>query len=100
MKIAALSNSALLNLKLNNTHEALRNCNEVLEMDPENEKALFRQGQGFSKQMEIELAIRSFNMCLKINSGNKSAKNELVKCQRAKKEAQAKEKKLYAKMFA
>jgi len=100
LKIAALSNSALLNLKLNNTHEALRNCNEVLELDPENEKALFRQGQGFSKQMEIELAIRSFNMCLKINSGNKAAKNELVKCQRAKKEAQAKERKLYAKMFA
>lgn len=100
LKIAALSNAALINLKMNNSHEALRNCNEVLEMDGDNEKALFRQGQAFLKQMEIELAIRSFNMCLKINGNNKAAKNELVKCKKAKKDAEAKEKQLYAKMFA
>ena len=38
-------NKALCYLKINMNKEARKECNKVLEKDPENEKALFRRGQ-------------------------------------------------------
>lgn len=43
--MAAYLNAALCMLKLNENREAVEQCEKALEIDPKNEKGLFRRGQ-------------------------------------------------------
>lgn len=52
VKIKCLNNLAASQLKLDHYEAALRSCNQVLEQQPDNIKALFRKGKvwGFQAQ--------------------------------------------------
>ena len=43
--LAAHLNVAMCALKVNNHFETRKHCDEALELDPKNEKGLFRRGQ-------------------------------------------------------
>jgi len=55
-RIPLLLNAAACLLKLKRPKEAIEKCNEVLKVDSENTKALFRRGQGYQLQNNFEKA--------------------------------------------
>lgn len=100
LKLSAQSNTALCHLKLNDHVECIRACDKALEIDPKNEKCLFRRGQCQLAMSNFEEALVDFQEVLKQNPSNSAAKQSIQKCREAMKAYQQKEKQLYANIFA
>lgn len=97
--MAAHLNMAASYLKMKEFREALQSCEKALEMEPKNEKGLFRKaqsqfGMGFEKE-----AITTFNQVLEVNPNNKDASNQILLCKKKIKDTTEKEKAMYTKMF-
>lgn len=97
--LASHSNLALCYLKLNEHFEAKNAATSALEIDPKNEKALFRRGQALLALGEAHQAIKDFSEVLQLDPSNKAAQSQLAICQKSIREQLAKEKKIYANMF-
>lgn len=97
--LAGYLNLAAVYLKLNKPLDVLTNCNLALEMDPNNVKAIFRQGCANFAIKEYETAKSDFEKVLNLDANNKAAKVELSKVFTAIKAHHQTEKKLYANMF-
>lgn len=92
-------NLALCYLKIDENILAKEQCTKALELDPENEKALFRRGQAHLKLASPEDAIIDFQQVLKVQPKNTAASKQISVCNYLVKKQLAKEKKLYANMF-
>nr|QBH73885.1 fk506-binding protein [Encarsia formosa] len=92
-------NLALCFLKANDHALAREACDKVLELDPKNEKALFRRGQALLYLASPELALKDFQEVVSIEPKNTAALKQVFHCQSVIKRELAKEKKLYANMF-
>lgn len=97
--LAGYLNLSMAYLKVDNYLEVIKNCDKALEIDPNNEKGLFRRGQAYYGQKEYDLALKEFNAVLKLDPNNKAAKNQLVLCNNAIKVQIQKEKSTYRNMF-
>lgn len=97
--IAVHSNLALCYLKLKEHFDAKNSATSALELDPKNEKALFRRGQALLALGEAELALKDFTEVLNLDPNNKAAQSQLSTCQFTIREQLKKEKKIYANMF-
>ncbi|KAJ8969796.1 hypothetical protein NQ317_003301 [Molorchus minor] len=97
--LASHLNVALCQLKLKDYFEAKSAANSALQLDPNNEKALFRRGQALLNIGEAEAAFKDFQECLKVDPNNNAAKTQLAICSKTVKELLQKEKKIYANMF-
>lgn len=97
--IAVHSNLALCYLKLKEHFDAKNSATSALELDPKNEKALFRRGQALLALGEAELAVKDFTEVLNLDPNNKAAQSQLATCQQTIREQLKKEKKIYANMF-
>ena len=100
MKLSAQSNIALCHLKLNEHAECIRACDKALEIDPKNEKCLFRRGQCHAAMSNQEDAIKDFQEVLKLNPANSAATQAIQANREQIKAYQQKEKQLYANIFA
>ncbi|XP_014218997.1 FK506-binding protein 59 isoform X2 [Copidosoma floridanum] len=92
-------NLALCFLKNKSPFEAKEAATKALEVDPKNEKALFRRGQALLDLALAELAVKDFEEVLKIEPKNTAAAKQALVCKNMIKKDLAKEKKLYANMF-
>ncbi|XP_063146867.1 peptidyl-prolyl cis-trans isomerase FKBP8 [Candoia aspera] len=99
VKMKCLNNLAASQLKLDHYEAALRSCNQVLEQQPDNIKALFRKGKVLAQQGEYSGAIPILKAALKLEPANKTIHTELSKL--AKKHADQKsiETEMYRKML-
>ncbi|XP_007443923.1 peptidyl-prolyl cis-trans isomerase FKBP8 isoform X1 [Python bivittatus] len=99
VKMKCLNNLAASQLKLDHYEAALRSCNQVLEQQPDNIKALFRKGKVLAQQGEYSGAIPILKAALKLEPSNKTIHTELSKL--AKKHADQKsiETEMYRKML-
>lgn len=97
--LASHLNISLAYLKLKEYFEAKTAASSALEIDANNEKALFRRGQALLGVGEPQLASNDFTQCLKIDPNNKAAQTQLAVCAKTLKEQLQKEKKIYANMF-
>lgn len=84
---------------MNEPFEAKGSATSALEIDPKNEKALFRRGQALLALGEAQTAAKDFQEVLNIDPNNKAAQTQLAICHRSMKEQLQKEKKIYANMF-
>ena len=100
LKIAAHLNIGMCCLKTKEYRKAIESCGKVLEIEPKNEKALFRIGDAYFGLAEFEDAIKNFSQVIEINPDNKDAATKLAHCKKQMKEYADKEKKLYSKMFS
>lgn len=84
---------------MNEAFEAKGAASSALEIDPKNEKALFRRGQALLALGEAQVAVKDFQEVLNIDPNNKAAQTQLAVCHKSIKEQLQKEKKIYANMF-
>ncbi|XP_054744105.1 FK506-binding protein 59 isoform X1 [Anastrepha obliqua] len=99
LKIASNSNIALCYQKSNDYFEGKQACNEALKLDPVNIKALFRRGQCNLAINEFKEALDDFEKVIELEPTNKAAINQIQICRQRIKEANDKERKIYANMF-
>ncbi|XP_028906185.1 peptidyl-prolyl cis-trans isomerase FKBP8 isoform X2 [Ornithorhynchus anatinus] len=79
LRVKCLNNLAASQLKLDHSGAALRSCNMVLELQPDNIKALFRKGKVLAQQGEYSEAIPILRAALKLEPSNKTIHAELSK---------------------
>jgi hypothetical protein len=69
-------NLSMSELKLEKWSSALKSTNKALTLDPNNVKALFRQGQANSKLGNLDESLKNYSLLLSIDSKNKLAIKE------------------------
>nr|XP_046251069.1 peptidyl-prolyl cis-trans isomerase FKBP4 [Scatophagus argus] len=99
LRLAAHLNLAMCFLKLQEPNQALESCDKALELDPSNEKALFRRGEALCCMKEFDKARDDFQQVVQLYPTNKAAKSQVVLCQKRIKEQHEKDKLIYANMF-
>uniref|UniRef100_A0A671LPW0 peptidylprolyl isomerase n=1 Tax=Sinocyclocheilus anshuiensis TaxID=1608454 RepID=A0A671LPW0_9TELE len=99
LRLAAHLNLAMCSLKLQEPNPALENCDKALELDANNEKALFRRGEALVVMKEFDRARADFQRVTQLYPANKAAKSQIALCQKHIKEQHEKDKRLYANMF-
>ncbi|CAL1288775.1 unnamed protein product [Larinioides sclopetarius] len=72
-----LNNRAQTHLKLKNYLEAVIDCNEVINMEPNNIKALYRRGIAHKEAKMLDLAVIDFEIILRLEPESKSARDQL-----------------------
>lgn len=92
-------NLALFYLKTEQNSEAKAECDKVLAINSDNEKALFRRGQAKLALASPETAVKDFEAVLKVEPKNVAAAKQITICNALIKQNIAREKKLYANMF-
>ncbi|EFN87500.1 FK506-binding protein 59 isoform X2 [Harpegnathos saltator] len=92
-------NLALCYLKTDEHLLVKESCDKALELDSQNEKALFRRGLAHIGLASPEIAVKDFQEVVKIEPKNTAASKQIFICNGLIKKQLAKEKKLYANMF-
>ncbi|XP_061730397.1 peptidyl-prolyl cis-trans isomerase FKBP5 isoform X1 [Nerophis ophidion] len=92
-------NLALCFLRIKDFSQVVQNCNKVIEIDPCNEKALYRRGEARLLRNEFTLALADFQQVLQVNAANRAARTRITICRSKMKEYHELDKKTYANMF-
>uniref|UniRef100_A0A672QSZ7 Peptidyl-prolyl cis-trans isomerase D n=1 Tax=Sinocyclocheilus grahami TaxID=75366 RepID=A0A672QSZ7_SINGR len=98
--LSCILNTAACKLKLKLWQEAIESCDEALELNQTNTKALFRRAQAWQGLKEFNKAMIDLKKAHEIAPDDKAIGNEMLKVKQQVKEEKEKEKKIYAKMFA
>jgi len=98
--LASYLNQAMCNVKLNRNPQAIRNCDDALDMDKHNLKGLYRRGLARIGINEPGLAKEDFLAVLTLEPDNKAAQTQVKLCDKKIAEHQQKEKIIFKKMFA
>jgi len=99
IKSACYSNLAACYLKLKKYEKARDNCTEVLKIEKENTKALYRRGQAYYYLKEFELAKQDLTQASKLEPNNNDVKKTLKQVTDQLTQQKEKEKAFYGKMF-
>ncbi|XP_052266340.1 uncharacterized protein LOC127868537 isoform X2 [Dreissena polymorpha] len=83
---ASYNNRALAHLKLSQWHEAISDVNTVMEMEPDNVKALMRRGIAYKGLKMFEKALRDMLVVAIIEPQNKKAKEAVAELTKANNE--------------
>jgi len=76
-KIKAYNNLAQSQIKLEAFDSALASLKNVLKLDPNNEKALFRKAKALAEKGEIDIAVGTLRRVVRLYKDNKLAQSEL-----------------------
>lgn len=98
--LSCFLNTAACNLKMQLWQDALDSCNEALELNQTNTKALFRRAQAWQGLKEYSKALVDLKKAQGIAPEDKAIGNEMKRVHLKIQEEKEKEKKIYAKMFA
>ncbi|KAK9528932.1 hypothetical protein VZT92_013060 [Zoarces viviparus] len=97
--LTAHLNLALCFLRMKEFSQVVDNCNKVIELDEDNEKALYRRGEARLLRNEFSVAMEDFQQVLRVNPSNRAAHAQISICQSKIKEHHEQDKKTYANMF-
>lgn len=114
LKASIFLNIAACDIKLGELREAIEFCDKALEIEPQNQKALYRKGKALALLQEWDESKKIFQSLLQSDPENNDVKRELVlksltcfemfiflkaKLKKAKNEYLEKEKKFYSTAF-
>ncbi|XP_077989023.1 peptidyl-prolyl cis-trans isomerase FKBP8-like [Glandiceps talaboti] len=97
-KLKCHNNLAACQLKVEAYDAALMSCNSVLNVEPDNVKALFRKAKVLACKGEIEEAVADMRKAIKLEPSNKVIHQELSKLVVKHKEQMSSTKDMYKKM--
>ncbi|XP_045900678.1 sperm-associated antigen 1-like isoform X2 [Micropterus dolomieu] len=86
--VAAYNNRAQAEIKLNHWHNAMRDCQRVLELEPENIKALLRRATVYNHMGSFQMAAEDLRMVLRKEPHNAAATQLLFETEKKMKEGQ------------
>ncbi|XP_076619620.1 cyclophilin 40 [Colletes latitarsis] len=98
-RMALLLNLAAVKLKTKKHREVLRLCTEVLQLDKNNNKALFRRSQAYMGLNEYDLGLRDLKQALLVSPNNKDILMEIEKVKKVMNSYLAIEKASCQRMF-
>ncbi|MGH0126000.1 UNVERIFIED_CONTAM: hypothetical protein FKN15_015135 [Acipenser sinensis] len=98
--LSCILNMSACKLKLQLWQEAIDSCNEALEIDQLNTKALYRRAQAWQGMKEYNQALVDLKKAQELTPEDKAISNEMLRVKQKIKEEKEKEKRTYAKMFA
>eukprot|EP01129_Flabellula_baltica_P005219 TRINITY_DN1872_c0_g1_i2.p1 TRINITY_DN1872_c0_g1~~TRINITY_DN1872_c0_g1_i2.p1 ORF type:complete len:287 (-),score=93.45 TRINITY_DN1872_c0_g1_i2:9-869(-) len=93
------SNRAMCYLKLNKEEEAIKDCNNVIVFEPENEKAHFRKITAYIQLKNYEKALEAAKEATKQCPESASISKQTARIKKLIAAAKEKEKKMYSRMF-
>ena len=99
LEVPCCLNIAAVKLKESDFDSALAECDKVLEIDPDNLKAIYRRGQARFGMKEYDLALQDLNFVRRAEPGDKAVAAELARVKKARQASVEKEKSMYGKMF-
>eukprot|EP01099_Mayorella_cantabrigiensis_P004733 TRINITY_DN3607_c0_g1_i1.p1 TRINITY_DN3607_c0_g1~~TRINITY_DN3607_c0_g1_i1.p1 ORF type:complete len:174 (-),score=48.43 TRINITY_DN3607_c0_g1_i1:61-582(-) len=99
LSLSLFLNMAACHLQLHKYDKVIEDCNKALGLSPENEKALFRQGQAYLALNDLEKAEINFEKVLKTSPNDHVVHNEFKRLRTKQKEADQQQKKVFAAMF-
>uniref|UniRef100_A0A915ERT0 peptidylprolyl isomerase n=1 Tax=Ditylenchus dipsaci TaxID=166011 RepID=A0A915ERT0_9BILA len=100
MFIAGQLNCSLVNLKMNETAECIKNCEKVLEKNPKHVKALYRKAQvTLQQRKDYDEAISVYHKVSELDPDSKAALQQIAACKEALAQIKLKERKCFAGMF-
>ncbi|XP_044300844.1 peptidyl-prolyl cis-trans isomerase FKBP8-like [Varanus komodoensis] len=82
LQVKCLNNCAAAQLKLQLFDEALASCHEVIRLDPDNVRALYRKGKLLSERGEDQAAMAVLKRALQLEPATKAIHAELSKLAR------------------
>ncbi|GIY14827.1 peptidyl-prolyl cis-trans isomerase FKBP4 [Caerostris extrusa] len=97
--LSAFLNVSLCLIKMENYVDAIKFCDKALEIEPENEKALYRRGQAKMLFNDCEEALEDFKKLLQLYPENNAARQHISICQEKIKNQNKKDIEVYNKMF-
>merc|ERR1712213_189382 len=92
-------NIAACHLASKNWDEAKKECENVIEVQESNSKALFRRGRALLGMNDFDGALKDLQKVRELQPDDKGVLNEIARAKKAKLDMVQKEKKLYSKMF-
>lgn len=99
LAIVLLNNMAMARLKGNEPELAKSDCDQALELDAKNVKALFRRAKAKLAMGEYDASVEDAAAVLELEPDNKEAATLRKQAEVEKKRAAQKEKAMYSKMF-
>ncbi|XP_054722519.1 peptidyl-prolyl cis-trans isomerase D-like [Uloborus diversus] len=97
--LPCILNSAACKLKLKLYDRALEDCDEALDIEPKNPKALYRRGQAFHGVSDYERSLADLQEALRLAPNDRSVLAELAAVRGEMQAYKARERKAYAKYF-
>lgn len=97
--LASHLNQAICHLKLNKPVQAIRHCDDALDLSHNNTKGLYRRGLARLAVNEPVVAKADFLKVLELEPDNKAAVQQIHICEKKIKEHTQKEKVIYSRMF-
>ncbi|XP_064607794.1 peptidyl-prolyl cis-trans isomerase FKBP8-like [Liolophura sinensis] len=98
-RVKCYNNIAAAQLKVEAYAAAIKSCDEVLKVQPQNIKALFRKGKALASKGNTELAITVLKRAVQLDPESKIVQQELFKQTKKLKKETESEKEMYKKMF-
>ncbi|XP_042897020.1 peptidyl-prolyl cis-trans isomerase D [Parasteatoda tepidariorum] len=98
--VPCILNSAACKLKLKQYDRALEDCDEALDIDPTNAKALYRRGQAFHALSDYDRSLTDLLAARKIAPHDKSVMAEIAAVRGEMQAYKARERQVYSKLFA
>lgn len=95
----AYQNLSTCCFKVDRFSSALKWMSRGLQLEPDNQKGLYRRGKAYAGLQEYELALKDFKKALELDPNNRSVQNQIIVCEVAIKRRKETEKKLYSKFF-
>ncbi|OAF69652.1 Rotamase [Intoshia linei] len=99
LNLTSYLNCAMCLINLNKFNDAIKVCDSAIEIDANNEKALYRRAKALCGMKCLDLAISDCKTILKISPNNNAASLILSQCYQIMKQEKENEKKLYKKVF-
>ncbi|KAJ8399273.1 hypothetical protein AAFF_G00413110 [Aldrovandia affinis] len=98
--LSCILNIAACKLKMQLWQDAIDSCNEALELNQANTKALYRRAQAWQGMKDYSNALLDLKKAQEITPEDKAIGNEMLRVKQKVKDEKEKEKRTYAKMFA
>ncbi|CAM6096235.1 unnamed protein product [Calypogeia fissa] len=100
LKVTCNLNNAACKLKLKDYKEAVKLTTKVLEVEPQNVKALYRRGQAYIELYDLDVAEWDYKKALELDPQNREIRAAVKALKLKQAEQNKKEAKMYSNMFA